>query len=96
MHVCVKSAAQSGTCGGVVMLTLVYSTLTVEALSVVNEGIRDKERFSARDTFALSNGTRFGRPSRRRSDLAHAVHARLQDLAMEMFGVGKSQHCALH
>ena len=95
----VKSAAQSGTCGGVVLLTLVYSTLTVEALSVVNEGILDKERFSAGDTFALSNGLRFGRPSRRRSDLALAVHARycltVHDLAMEMFSVGKSQCTSL-
>ena len=48
MHVFVKGAAQSGTCGGVAMLTLVFSTLTVETLFVVNEGILDKERFSGR------------------------------------------------
>ena len=84
-RVCKGGAAYSGKNGSVAMLTLVCSTLTVEVLPVVNEGIREMERFSARSRLAFSNGMRFGRPSRRRSDLALAVYARygltVQDLA---------------
>ena len=43
------------------MLTLVRSILTVEVLTVANEGIRDKERFRARDGLALSNRMRLSR-----------------------------------
>ena len=59
-RVCEGAAAQSGTCGGVAMLTLVYSTLTVKAQCVVNESIRDKNGPPARDRLALTNGMRFG------------------------------------
>ena len=63
MHVLVKVVPP--TAEPVAMLTLVRSTLIVEVLSVVNEGIRGKERFPARDRRALSNGMHLGRPSRK-------------------------------
>ena len=55
---CEGGAAQSETCGSVAVLTLVGSTLTVEILPVVNEGIHDKDRFPAGDGLTLSDGVR--------------------------------------
>ena len=55
---CEDGGAQSETRGCVAMLTLGGSILTVERISVVNEGTRDKDRLPARDGLALSNWMR--------------------------------------